>query len=170
MELQLITHPNDILHTPITEEWDMENPQYDAMELRQSMWEVMTANSGQGLSANQVGLSVRVFVFLNTGDSNADRQKVLAINPSYTVHEESVDIDMFEGCLSYPGVVANITRPNKIRTTWTDHKGKLSHFTLDGMAARCFLHEMDHLDGLTMDEHVSPRVWKEAMAKAGHVS
>ena len=170
MELQLITYPNDILHTPITEEWDLENPQYDAVELRQSMWKTMSAHQGIGLSANQVGLSVRAFVFRNTVDTNSDRQQVLALNPSYTVHEESVDIDMFEGCLSYPGINLQISRPNKITARWLDHQGSDRSFVLDGYSARCFMHEMDHLNGITMDEHVSPRVWKEAMAKAGHVS
>ena len=83
---------------------------------------------------------------------------------------DMIDIDMFEGCLSYPGINLQISRPNKITARWLDHQGSDRSFVLDGYSARCFMHEMDHLNGITMDEHVSPRVWKEAMAKAGHVS
>jgi len=166
MKLELVVYPNDALQTKITEEWNFENPQYNAEELRTEMLRIMVENKGIGLSANQVGINVRAFVFVNSLDNNSDRQNALALNPTYEVHKDAVDIDMWESCLSYPGALVQIIRPNKITANWFDQKNKKRTFVLDGYSARCFIHETDHLNGVTMDEHVLPKVWKEALAKA----
>ena len=166
MKLELVVYPNDALQTKITEEWNFENPQYNAEELRTEMLRIMVENKGIGLSANQVGINVRAFVFVNSLDNNSDRQNTLALNPTYEVHKDSVDIDMWESCLSYPGALVQIIRPNKITANWFDQKNKKRTFVLDGYSARCFIHETDHLNGVTMDEHVLPKVWKEALTKA----
>ena len=166
MKLELITHPNELLQTKLTEEWDFENPQYDASVLRDAMLDVMVKNLGIGLSANQVGLKVRCFVFLNNQANNNIDTKVLALNPSWEPIEDAPTIDMYEACLSYPGIVISIERPERIKATWTDHNGKKFTEVLFGYQARCFMHECDHLDGVTMDQHVSPVKWKEAVADA----
>jgi len=166
MKLELVVYPNDALQTKITEEWNFENPQYNAEELRTEMLRIMVENKGIGLSANQVGINVRAFVFVNSLDNNSDRQNALALNPTYEVHKDAVDIDMWESCLSYPGALVQIIRPNKITANWFDQKNKKRTFVLDGYSARCFMHETDHLNGVTMDEHVLPKVWKEALTKA----
>tara|TARA_B100000927_G_scaffold212208_1_gene172825 strand:- start:106 stop:621 length:516 start_codon:yes stop_codon:yes gene_type:complete len=166
MKLELITHPNEILQTKLTEEWDFDNPQYDASELRESMLDLMIKNLGIGLSANQVGLKVRCFVFLNNQANNNLDTKVLALRPSWKPMEDTKSITMYEACLSYPGVVLNIERPERIKATWTDHNGKKFEEVLIGYQARCFMHECDHLDGITFDQYVSPVKWKEAVANA----
>ena len=66
MKLELVVYPNDALQTKITEEWNFENPQYNAEELRTEMLRIMVENKGIGLSANQVGINVRAFVFVNS--------------------------------------------------------------------------------------------------------
>jgi peptide deformylase len=166
MELELVTYPNEILQTKITEEWDFDNPQYDAVELRDAMFKVMTKNLGIGLSANQVGLKVRAFIFVNNQASNDTDSKALVLNPSWENVSDSQDIDMFESCLSYPGVVLSVNRPARIKAKWTDHHGKAIEMLLHGYTARCFMHEYYHLEGITMDQHVAPVKWKEAVANA----
>jgi peptide deformylase len=166
MKLELVTHPNEILQTKITEEFDFDNPQYDASELRDSMLELMKKEVGIGLAANQCGINIRCFVFVNGMANNQTEADVLALNPSYEVMEDAETVDMFESCLSYPGVILSIPRPHKIKATWTNHKGKKFTEVLNGYSARCFIHECDHLDGVTMDQHVAPVVWKKAVADA----
>ena len=166
MELELVTYPNEILQTKITEEWDFDNPQYDANELRDAMFKVMTKNLGIGLSANQVGLKVRAFVFVNNQATNDTDSKALVLNPSWEPIADEPDIDMFEACLSYPNIVLSVNRPAKIKAKWKNHTGKQFEETLYGYTARCFMHEYDHLEGITMDQHVAPVKWKEAVANA----
>lgn len=166
MELELVTHPNEILQTRITEEWDFDNPQYDASELRLAMLKVMTDNRGIGLAANQVNLNVRAFVMMNHNANNDEDSRALMLNPSWEPVTDQPDVDMFESCLSYPGVVLSVTRPSKIKAKWTDHNGKAYEEILGGYSARCFMHEHDHLEGITMDQHVAPVKWKEAVANA----
>ena len=166
MKLELITHPNEILQTKITEEWNFDNPQYDASELRDAMLNVMTSNRGIGLAANQVNIKVRCFVFVNNQANNNNEIKVLALNPSYEHIDDAPAVDMFESCLSYPGVVLSVNRPARIKAKWTNHTGKEYEEELIGYQARCFMHEHDHLEGITMDQHVAPVKWKEAVEKA----
>ena len=166
MELELITHPNEMLQTKITEEFDFDNPQYDASELRDSMLACMKGNVGIGLAANQCGIKVRCFVFINGMANNKDESEVLALNPSYEVVEDAETVDMFESCLSYPGIILSVPRPHKIKASWTNHLGKKYTEVLNGYSARCFMHEHDHLEGITMDQHVAPVKWKEAVDNA----
>ena len=85
MKLELVTHPNEILQTKITEEFDFDNPQYDASELRDSMLELMKKEVGIGLAANQCGINVRCFVFVNGMANNQTEADVLALNPKQLI-------------------------------------------------------------------------------------
>ena len=168
MELKLITYPDERLETKIDKEWDFDNPQYDAGELRIAMLQVMKAYEGIGLSANQVGvMDARCFVFFNQQVNNRDSAEVLCLNPTYEVHDDSVDVSMWEGCLSFPGINLEVSRPSTIKAKWFDHTGREFEEKLIGYQARCFMHEIDHLNGITMDQHVAPVKWKEALQKAG---
>ena len=167
MDLKLITYPNKILETKIEKEWDFDNPPYDAVELKASMLKIMKDNLGIGLSTNQVGITdVRAFVFFNQQANNRESCETLCLHPKYVVTEDSVDIEMFEGCLSVPGVTLHINRPSTIKATWKDELGREFSEKLFGYQARCVMHEGDHLDGITMDQHVAPVKWKEALADA----
>ena len=167
MELKLVIAPDERLDTAVTKEWDFDNPQYNAVELKDAMINVMKKERGLGLSANQVGImDARCFVFQNNQANNDYERNVLALHPSYEVIEGQPEIGMFEGCLSFPGITLNIVRPARIKAKWKDGTGKQFSDELFGYQARCFMHEMDHLDGVSMNEHVSPKVWKEAVANA----
>ena len=167
MDLKLITYPNVSLETKIEKEWDFDNPPYDAVELKEAMLKVMKDNLGIGLSANQVGITdVRCFVFFNQQANNSTSCETLCLHPSWEATDDSVNIDMWEACLSYPGVNLSINRPSTIRANWKDEHGTQFSEKLIGYQARCFIHECDHLDGITMDQHVTPVKWKEAVANA----
>ena len=167
MKLELVIAPDERLDTAVTKEWDFDNPQYDAKELKDAMIKIMVKNRGIGLSANQVGImDARCFVFQNNQANNDYDRNVLALQPSYEPIKEHPEVGMFEGCLSFPGITLNIVRPSRIRAQWKDEYGKQFDEELFGYQARCFIHEMDHLNGISMEEHVSPKVWKEAVANA----
>jgi len=164
MKLELIKHPSDWL-TKKLDPWDFDNPPMDPNELKEEMLKVMKANLGIGLSANQVGINARCFVFsMSTVDNATDREQ-LCINPEIVKTDET-EVENFEGCLSYPEVLIQVKRPYKIVGRWTDVNGKIREETMVGYDSVCFQHELDHLNGITFDQHVSPMIWKEAVETA----
>ena len=76
------------------------------------------------------------------------------------------EVEMGEGCLSFPKINLYVKRHAKIRATWTNENGKKMDEKLYGYDARCFLHELDHLNGITFDNYVSPIEFKKAQEKA----
>lgn len=111
----------------------------DPKELTDKMIEIMKSASAMGLAANQLGLEHCVFVL------NSDPQLV-CFNPRI-VHESEEFAVKEEGCLSYPGLWVKIRRPKWIRVRFQDVDGKTHTENLDGMVARAFQHELDHLEG-----------------------
>lgn len=103
----------------------------------------MFANGGIGLAANQVGDSRSIFVAFmpNTG------QGYTFINPKIIKMEGTSRME--EGCLSFPGRTVSLKRPEKIVVKAQDSRGKFFTMTARGLLARCILHEMDHLNGIT---------------------
>lgn len=164
MNLELVYHPNEILSTKC-EEWDMDNPPMDAKELKKIMFDKMKEYGGIGISANQLGLNYRVFAMQNNSTNNLQEREMIAINPE-VIDADSPEVEMFESCLSIPDVILQVKRPHKIKVAWTDEKGRRKTETFSGYTARVFLHELDHLDGISMDERVSPIDWKQALEKA----
>lgn len=109
----------------------------------------MTAYNGLGLSANQCGIEARVFVI------GTDQFQIACINPKIT--EVSIDKHKIkEGCLSYPGLFLMIDRHKTIEVEYTDENGKTVKQLMEGITAQCFQHELDHLNGIKMEEHVGP--------------
>ncbi len=165
MKLELVKAPSDWLQKKM-EPMDLENLPDNLKEIKDAMNQVMLDNKGIGISANQVGLDMRMFVFHAEGLQSLSSQRVnLCINPE-VVETIEPEVDMWEGCLSFPGVQLFVKRPSKIKAKWTNEDGKTVTENLYGYDARCFLHELDHLNGITFDQHVSPLAFKEAQAKA----
>lgn len=109
----------------------------------------MKLYGGIGLSANQCGVQARVFVMYLNNDI------ITCINPK--VVETSPEISRSkEGCLSYPGMYLTIPRNEWIIAEFTDDKGVEVRARLDGIAARCYLHELDHMNGVKFTDHVGP--------------
>ena len=116
-------------------------------ELSDAMFETMKKYGGIGLSANQVGLPFNMFVLGDHPDVEKGL-KMTCFNPiiiSSSVEEET----MKEGCLTFPFVFLNITRPRKVVVKYEDENGDLKEGSLDGMISRVFQHEYDHMLGKT---------------------
>lgn len=116
-------------------------------ELSRRMLMFMTQEGGIGLAANQIGERDRCFVMA------IDGKEWFCANPEIVqAHEDIVQFD--EGCLSFPGDRCIISRPNTIQVRYQDTNGQWQQETLTGLASRCFQHELDHLNGITMwDRH-----------------
>jgi len=112
----------------------------DIPELRKALYwlqKLMKAEGGVGLAANQVGVCQRFFVW-DVG---------MVINPVILgYHGDQVYGN--EGCLSFPGVIAQKQRFSKIHAQFLDERGMLITRFYDGHAARIFQHELDHLNGI----------------------
>ena len=131
-------HPLLLTALPeITAETEPESRQ----ELLDNMVETMKHYGGIGLSANQCGIPVRMFVF---GDNE---NYVPCFNPRI-IKTAGERIPIEEGCLTYPGLFVKIFRPESVTATFEDENRELHEETFTGLMARVFLHEMDHMDGI----------------------
>ncbi len=116
-------------------------------ELLDDMKETLIQANGAGLAAPQVGILRRITVVLNDDDEILE-----LINPEiiYTEGEQTGP----EGCLSVPGKFGMVTRPEFVRVRAQDRNG--NWFEAEGydLTARCFCHELEHLDGHLYTEHI----------------
>jgi len=125
--------------------------------LTNDMIETMYAAPGLGLAAPQIGVQKRLFVYdLNDGDG----AKVL-VNPVIT--ESSGEWSYDEGCLSVTGLSWEIVRPKEIHLTGYDLDGNEVSIEADELLARLYQHELDHLDGKLLIDHLNPEQRAEAM-------
>lgn len=111
------------------------------------MWETMYLSKGVGLAAPQVGRPVKLFV----ADWEGNRRVVA--NPIIVETEGAERVD--EGCLSFPGIYEEVTRPSKIRIVYYDENGKRHEETAEGYLARVLSHETDHLNGKLFIDNLS---------------
>ena len=120
--------------------------------LAQDMLETMYTAQGRGLAAPQVGAMVRLFV-MDAGWKDGKPDPMVFINP--VVQEVSEDrVSAEEGCLSIPGVTAQVNRPATVQLTWTGVQGARYVQVFSGFAAVCVQHELDHLDGIVTLDHL----------------
>jgi peptide deformylase len=136
----------------------------DRKELSDTMFDTMKKYGGIGLSANQVGLPFNMFV-LGDHPEVEKNLKMTCFNPiiiSSSVEEEV----MKEGCLTFPFVFLNITRPRKVVVKYEDENGDLKEGSLDGMISRVFQHEYDHMLGKTFVDGISKMKLDMAYKKA----
>ena len=110
--------------------------------LLRDMADTMNKAEGVGLAAPQVGILRRVVV-IDIGDENG---LIELINPEIIAQEGEQEGS--EGCLSAPGRRGYVKRPNKVTVRAQDRKGKFFEITGEGLLARAFCHELDHLDGI----------------------
>ena len=110
------------------------------------MLETMYHANGVGLAAVQVGMLKRVVV-IDIGDGPME-----LVNPEITMKEGEQRES--EGCLSLPGKYGITVRPMKVQVKAQDRNGKWQVFTGEGLKARAFCHEIDHLDGILFTSHV----------------
>lgn len=153
----LVSENDPILREAIPE-FDFANPPVNPIEFASSLVETCKEHKGYGLSANQCGFKHRVFV-MGSGE-----QYVAFFNP------ELIDISqqeshLVEGCLSFPLLGLSITRPAEIGVRYQDFNGEWKGTTLSGISARCFLHELDHMNGILYTSKVKPLALQTGMKK-----
>lgn len=109
----------------------------------------MKMHNGLGLSANQCGVEARVFVI------GTENFQIACINPKIT--ELSYEkTKLREGCLSYPGLFLFVDRHDTIEVEYTNENGQIVRELMQGITAQCFQHELDHMNGTKLSEHVGP--------------
>lgn len=132
------------------------------LALAQDMLETMYAAQGRGLAAPQVGVSARLFVMDATWKSGAAEPEVF-FNPEILWRSETCRPGP-EGCLSIPGITAEVTRASEIILRWSQEDGSVAVQKLTGFRAICAQHEIDHLDGTLTLDHLSPEARAQALA------
>lgn len=142
--MQLIKAPNEFLEKRV-KEFDFNT--MDAGKITADMFQIMKKYEGIGLSANQVGLDAQIFIM-------GEDKPLTIINPVIT-EVSTNQVEMTEGCLSFPGLFMNVKRPDSIGVKYLDTQQKECIMKLEGFHARVFLHEYDHLQGITFDQRVS---------------
>jgi len=131
----------------------------DIRKTAQSMIKIMQDDKGIGLAGPQIGLLKRIFVTHIGGD----KPRVF-INPSiiWTSQEEAV---FEEGCLSVPGMYAEVKRPSQIKVQAWDEKGRAFTLDVSGLLARVIQHEYDHLEGILFIDRISEAERDKILAK-----
>ena len=117
------------------------------------MFETMYEAKGVGLAAPQVALSKKLFV-MDVSGGKESKERIVVINPQIVETKGSVVSE--EGCLSFPGIYFEVERPEIVTVQALDINGREYTFEVSGLAARCVLHEKEHIDGHVFIEHLSP--------------
>lgn len=159
--LNIVKFPNELLRKQMPD-FDFKNPIMDPKELEKQMIDLMLSNNGIGLAANQVGIETRVFVMGHI--SNPELAQAF-FNPYIVSNTDKLE-DLEEGCLSFPGIYVNIKRPSAIKARWQNSNGEWQESEFDGYNCKCFLHELDHLEGIVFQDRVSQLKWALASKKS----
>ena len=131
---------NDLILKQKTDLFDFKNPPIDPVELYNNLAETMRELDGLGLAAPQIGLPYRAFVMRAENIIGVFNPKIVDISSEVVYLEE--------GCLSYPNLWVKVKRPKKIKVRFTHPDGQTETRVFDGMSARVFQHEFDHLEGI----------------------
>jgi peptide deformylase len=155
--LTLFGENHPMLSVPIPEYKDaLPNPSMKNLVARLKM--TMKLYNGVGLSANQCGIMQRVFVI------GTEHFQIACINPRIIGQAPST-IKAEEGCLSFPGLHVKLDRPEWVEVEFTNEMGELKQMRLEGITARCFQHELDHMNGIRMIDHIGPVALQMARKK-----
>ena len=117
------------------------------------MLETMYAAPGVGLAAPQVGVLKRIIV-VDTSDREGTRQPLRMANPEIVAASEEILLRE-EGCLSFPDQYEEVERPATVRVRYLDHENEIRELDAEGFQAVCVQHEIDHLDGVLLVDHLS---------------
>jgi peptide deformylase len=124
--------------------------------LAEEMMRVMREAEGVGLAANQIGRLKRIFVAFHEDEQYA------IVNPEIEVRSETTEKDI-EGCLSIPETRVEVERPTSVTVSGQDPSGEPVRVEAEGLLARIFQHEIDHLDGVLILDRTDRESRKNAM-------
>jgi peptide deformylase len=156
MNLELLPENHSQL-LEVSEEWDFRidgSPE----ELVRAMSKFMSDNGGVGLAAPQLGIKKRIFIMGNF------TKLVVCVNPKIVSLSDERENDL-EGCLSFPDLFMKVKRPASAVVQYYTASGELVERELTGLESRVFLHEYDHLIGVTFNQRVGDLSFKMAKDK-----
>lgn len=156
-KLEILEIPDPRLRTVAK---PVENFDEELAQLVENMVETMYEARGIGLAATQVNVHQRLLVLDVSDAQDTPREYV---NPEI-LHAEGTET-CEEGCLSVPGIYADVSRAERIRIKAYDRNGKAFEEDLDGMHAVCLQHEIDHLEGKLFVDYLSPLKRRIVMKK-----
>jgi len=142
--LKVKVYPDAALKEPSVDVYEFDE---NLVKFIEKMHETMNAHDGVGLAAPQVGVLKKIAMV------EFEEVFYLLINPRLIAQEGVQDGD--EGCLSFPGIYAPVKRPLRVTVAARDATGAEVVYNAEGLLARAFLHEMDHLEGKLFIEHLS---------------
>ena len=116
----------------------------DRHHLSRVLIDNMIHHNGIGISANQIGIWERAFAMVRNLENN---EVIVCFNPRI-IKSYSEEVEMEEGCLSYPELFLKIKRPDKIIVKYEDENKKTHKMKLEGLPSRVFQHEYDHMEGI----------------------
>lgn len=155
--LKLVSEDDPILRE-VMPEFDFNNPPVNPNLFASALVETCKHYRGYGLSANQCGYRYRVFV-MGTNDDY-----VAFFNPEI-INFSKEESHMVEGCLSFPLLGLRVTRPAEIGVRYQDFTGEWKGTTFSGISARCFQHELDHMNGIVYTSKTKPMALQYGLQK-----
>jgi peptide deformylase len=154
--MKVITLGNELLRRKAEAVKDIDG---EIAKTAEEMLGVLHKQKGVGLAGPQIGLMKRIFVIHIEGD-----EPRVFINPSIiATSQETVKYE--EGCLSIPGVWADVVRPRVVRVQAWNEKGRPFTIETEGVLARVIQHEYDHLEGVLFIDRLPPRRRERVLAK-----
>lgn len=157
-ELKIRIYPDDVLRQECKK---VEEFNYDLRMLANNMLDLMYESGGVGLAAPQVGVPIRMFVMdckyrVEDNTYIVDSEPYIFVNPYFRERHDT--LRRTEGCLSFPGVFAEVTRSRVVEMVYQDLEGKEHvferHEDKDALEIVCVQHEMDHLNGKLFIDHL----------------
>ena len=151
LELTLTLYPSPLLRrvAPVVTTFDESLKKTAA-----NMLEVMYKSGGVGLAAPQVGLGLRLLVINETGDREKTEEELILVNPTITGRKGENTLHE-EGCLSFPDIYAEVSRPDACTVKAQDVTGAALNLELTGFLSRIVQHELDHLEGILLVDRMS---------------
>lgn len=125
----------------------------EARRLMDDMLETMYSAPGVGLSAIQVGVPKRLIV-IDVARKGEDAAPLRLADPEILGYSDDI-VAMEEGCLSFPEHYAEVKRPAGVTVGYVDEHNRHQELASDGLLSRCLQHEIDHLDGILLVDHLS---------------
>ena len=147
--MEIVTYPDPVLKRKALA---VENIDGEIQSLIDTMSTLMYRSSGIGLAANQVGIEKRIIIF-DINYKEKEKDLTVLINPEIITAEDKIEFE--EGCLSVPDFQGKINRKKYIQAKGLDRDGNPINIEAEDLKAICIQHEIDHLNGTLILDHVS---------------
>ena len=152
LQYQVVHYPEPVLRKRAEEVPEVDDAVRDTVA---AMFQTMYEDKGVGLAAPQVGLRIRILVLNQTGDPEEKAEELALVNPTL-VDRGGPATRMDEGCLSFPGIYAEVERPDRCTVRYLDLEGNQVEREFEGFPSRIVQHEYDHLEGVLLVDRMSP--------------